>query len=114
MEKELLNPDTVKYKSNDHGLLIRIQNKLQAGEDGLTTLSEAFQKKLNRKDCPYLHDCGIYITGDFFRRICNSPSYLNCHHFAKRVGELRPPMAWLQKLAVDQAKMMEQQIEAEA
>ena len=80
---------------------------------GLTTLSEAFQKKLNRKGCPYLHDCGVYITGDFFRRICNTPSYLNCHHFAKRVGELRPPMAWLQKLAVDQAKMMEPQIEAE-
>jgi hypothetical protein len=68
----------------------------------MTTLSEAFQKKLNKKDCPYLNDCGVYITKDFFRRICNSPSYLNC----------RPPMAWLQQLAVDQAKMMEQQVEA--
>ena len=78
----------------------------------MTTLSEAFQKKLNKKDCPYLNDCGVYITKDFYRRNSNSPSYLNCHHFDKRVGELRPPMSWLQQLAVDQAKMMEQQVEA--
>jgi hypothetical protein len=75
-------------------------------------LSEAFQKKLNRKDCPYLQDCAVSITKDFFTRICNSPAYLNCHHFAKRVNELRTPMEWLQKLAIDQARMMEQRIEA--
>jgi len=78
----------------------------------MRTLSEAFQKKLNQKDCPYIRDCGVQITKDFFTRICNTSAYLNCHHFAKRVGELRCPMAWLQKLAVDQAKMLEQQIEA--
>jgi len=78
----------------------------------VSSLSEAFQKKLNRKDCPYLHECRVPITKDFFSRICNSPSYVNCHHFAKKVNELRTPMAWLQKLAVDQAKMMEQRIEA--
>lgn len=78
----------------------------------MSSLSEAFQKKLNRKDCPYLHDCNVAITKDFFSRICNSPSYVNCHHFAKNVNELRTPMAWLQKLAVDQAKMMEQRVEA--
>jgi hypothetical protein len=78
----------------------------------MSSLSEAFQKKLNRKDCPYLHDCNVFITKDFFARICNSPSYVNCHHFAKKVNELKTPMAWLQKLAVDQAKMMEQRIEA--
>ena len=78
----------------------------------MSSLSEAFQKKLNRKDCPYLHECRVPITKDFFSRICNSPSYVNCHHFAKKVNELRTPMAWLQKLAVDQAKMMEQRIEA--
>ena len=78
----------------------------------VSSLSEAFQKKLNRKDCPYLHECRVPITKDFFSRICNSPSYVNCHHFAKKVNELRTPMAWLQKLAVDQAKMMEQRVEA--
>jgi hypothetical protein len=78
----------------------------------MSSLSEAFQKKLNRKDCPYLHECRVPITKDFFSRICNSSSYVNCHHFAKKVNELRTPMTWLQKLAVDQAKMMEQRVEA--
>ncbi|MFB0558642.1 MAG: hypothetical protein ACETVY_05960 [Candidatus Bathyarchaeia archaeon] len=78
----------------------------------MSSLSEAFQKKLNRKDCPYLQDCGVYITKDFFNRICNSPAYLNCHHFAKKVNELRTPMGWLLKLAVDQDKMMEQKVGA--
>ncbi len=78
----------------------------------MPTLSEAFQKKLKRKDCPYLHDCESHVTKDFFSRICNSPAYINCHHFAKKVGELKVPMAWLQKLAIDQAKMLEYQIEA--
>ena len=78
----------------------------------MSSLSEAFQKKLNRKDCPYLHECRVPITKDFFSRICSSPSYVNCHHFAKKVNELKTPMAWLQKIAVDQAKMMEQRVEA--
>ena len=80
---------------------------------GMTTLSEAFQKKLRKKDCPYLQDCEVRVTKDFFARICNATAYINCHHFAKRVGELRTPMSWLQKLAVDQAKMIEQSIEAQ-
>jgi len=79
----------------------------------MATLSEVLQKKLGRKDCPYLNDCGVPITKDYFARICNTPSYLNCHHYAKRVGELKTPMSWLQKLAVDQAKMIEQSIEAQ-
>jgi hypothetical protein len=78
----------------------------------MDSLSEAFQKKLNRKDCPYLHDCGVKITKDFFNRICNSPAYVNCHHFAKKVNELKTPMSWLQKIAVDQAKMIEQRVKA--
>jgi len=77
----------------------------------MTTLSEAFQKKLQKKDCPYLQDCSVTVTKDFFARICKTTSYLNCHHFAKRVGELKTPMAWLQKMAVDQAKMLDQQVE---
>lgn len=78
----------------------------------MATLSEAIQQKLRRKDCPFLHDCGVQVTKDYFTRICNSAAYINCHHFAKRVGELRRPMTWLQKLAVDQARMIEQSVEA--
>ncbi len=78
----------------------------------MDSLSEAFQKKLNKKDCPYLRDCGVRITKDFFNRICNSPAYVNCHHFAKKVNELKTPMSWLQKIAVDQAKTIEQRVRA--
>jgi hypothetical protein len=78
----------------------------------MVTLSETFQKKLNRKDCPYLHDCGVNVTKDFFIRICNSVAYLNCHHFARKVNELKTPIEWLQKMAVDQAKVYEDRIEA--
>ena len=78
----------------------------------VSTLSEAMQEKFGRKDCPYLYDCGIAVTKDFFSRVCKSPGYINCHHFAKRVGELKTPLTWLQKMAVDQAKMMTNDIEA--
>lgn len=79
----------------------------------MATLSEAIQKRLRRKDCPYLRDCGVQVTKDFFTRICNTAIYINCHHFARRVDELRTPISWLQKLAVDQAKMIEQHVEAQ-
>ena len=54
----------------------------------------------------------VQITKDFFSRICNSPAYVNRHHFAKKVNELKTPMSWLQKIAVDQAKIMEQRVRA--
>jgi hypothetical protein len=78
----------------------------------LSTLSEAIREKFGRKDCPFLHDCRIAITKDFFQKVCKSPGYINCHHFAKRVDELKTPISWLQKLAVDQAKLMATDVEA--
>ena len=78
----------------------------------VSLLSEAIQEKFNKKDCPFIHDCDIPITKDFFTRVCKSPAYINCHHFAKRMDELQTPITWLQKLAVDQAKMMTNDIEA--
>jgi hypothetical protein len=79
--------------------------------DNMVTLSEALRRKLGKRDCPYLNDCGVKVTKDYFSRICNSTVYINCHHFAKRMGELRTPIGWLQKLAIDQAKRIEQKIE---
>lgn len=79
----------------------------------MATLSEALQQKLKRKDCPYIHDCRFQVTQDFFKRICNTAAYINCHHFAKMVGELKTPMAWLQKMAIDQARIIEQNVEAQ-
>lgn len=78
----------------------------------MSTFSEAFQEKFGRRDCPYIHDCDVQITKDFFNRVCKTPAYTNCHHFAKRVGELQTPIFWLQKLAVDQSRVLEQDIEA--
>jgi len=70
------------------------------------------QEKFNKKDCPFLNDCGVAVTKDFFSRVCKTPGYLNCHHFARRMDELQTPMTWLQKLAVDQAKVMSSDIGA--
>ena len=39
---------------------------------GTSSLSEALQKKLNKKDCPYLQDCNVKITKDFFNRTGNN------------------------------------------
>lgn len=79
----------------------------------MTTLSETLQEKLGRRDCPYIHECEVQVTKDYFSRVCNTTAYVNCHHFAKMVGELRTPMSWIQKLAIDQAKVMEQSVEVQ-
>ena len=73
----------------------------------VSTFSEAFQEKFGRKDCPFIFDCDIEITKDFFSRVCKTPAYPNCHHFAKRVGELHVPMTWLQRIAIDQARVVD-------
>lgn len=73
----------------------------------MSTFSEAFQEKFGRKDCPFIYDCDVEITKDFFSRVCKTPAYPNCHHFAKRVNELHIPMTWLQRIAIDQAKVID-------
>ena len=79
----------------------------------MSTLSETLQQKFGRADCPYIHECEVMVTKDFFTRVCNTAAYVNCHHFAKTVGELRTPMAWLQKIAIDQDKVIEQSVEVQ-
>jgi hypothetical protein len=66
----------------------------------LTTRSEALQQVLRRESCPFALECDAFVTRNFFDRICNSTGYTNCHHFARRVGELQTPFEWLQKFAV--------------
>ncbi len=72
---------------------------------------ETSQEVFKRSDCPYLYSCENQVTRDYFTRICNTPSYVNCQYFAKLVGELRRPMTWLQKLAVEQGRLMESDLE---
>jgi len=74
----------------------------------LSTFSEAYKERFGRKDCPFIFECDVEVTKDFFARVCKTTAYTNCHNYAKRVGELQVPLTWLQKLAIDQAKVVEE------
>ena len=52
------------------------------------------------RDCPLLLECNISITKNFFFRICNTPQYQNCHHYARKKDQLKTPLIWLQKKAI--------------
>jgi hypothetical protein len=80
------------------------------GQASTTTRSEALQRISNRKECPSLLECESGVTQDYFKRICGTRGYVRCHHYARRMGELKPPMAWLQRLAIiDAVKKAEDQ-----
>ncbi|UCD45129.1 MAG: hypothetical protein JSV27_01065 [Candidatus Bathyarchaeota archaeon] len=70
----------------------------------VTTRSEAIQRVLSKENCECLFGCDVSVTKNFFARICNSTSYPNCHHFARKMGELKAPIDWLQKMAVQKSK----------
>ena len=57
----------------------------------------------DRKECPSLLECETAVTQDYFRRICGTQGYVKCHHYAKRMGELKSPMTWLQHQAIYEA-----------
>jgi hypothetical protein len=78
------------------------------GRTATVNRSEALQRVLRRESCPYLIDCVAPVTKEYFSRICNSATYLKCHHFARRVGELKAPMAWLQRFAMDEERRFTQ------
>lgn len=84
------------------------------GRASTVTSSEAIQRVLRRESCPYLIDCVAPVTKEFFGRICNSAAYLKCHYFARRVGELKAPMAWLQRFAMDEERRFAQMNEDSA
>jgi len=60
------------------------------------------------KHCPFLKSCSTDLTRDYFLKICNTNSYPTCHHFAKRIGDLRTPVAWLQKIAVERESIIQE------
>jgi hypothetical protein len=78
------------------------------GRTTTVTRSEALQRVLRRESCPYMVDCAAHVTKDYFGRICNTVVYLKCHHFARRVDELKAPMTWLQRFAVDEERRVAQ------
>jgi hypothetical protein len=78
--------------------------------DWMETFSEAMHRALERRSCPNMCACQAAITKDFFSRICHSEAYINCHHFARQVGELITPMSWLQRLAVEECRQTPQSV----
>ena len=52
--------------------------------------------------CPDLETCSIPITLGFFRRFCHGEENFHeaCHYYCERHGLLKPPMQWLQDLAI--------------
>lgn len=73
------------------------------GQASATTRSEALQRISDRRECPSLLECESAVTQDYFKRICGTRAYVRCHHYARSMGELKAPMAWLQHQAVYEA-----------
>jgi len=73
------------------------------GQASTTTRTEALQRISDRTDCPSLLECESAVTQDYYKRICGTRGYVRCHHYARRMGELKAPMAWLQQHAMYEA-----------
>jgi len=76
-------------------LAIKEKNILNA-----LTKSDSKNRLNSSKDCPFILECNSGVTKNFFQRICNTNNHNNCHHYARKLGELVTPMVWLQKKAV--------------
>jgi len=51
--------------------------------------------------CPDLETCDVPITKYFFERLCHEKgAHEACNYYCGRHGLLKPPMQWLQHLAV--------------
>ena len=69
----------------------------------MPTLSEVFQEKFGKRECPFILRCDVEVIKGFFGQVCKTPNYTSCNYFARRMGELRVPMVWLQRYAVSHA-----------
>ncbi|MBN1682728.1 hypothetical protein JW865_04155 [Candidatus Bathyarchaeota archaeon] len=67
------------------------------------SLSDVFQEKFNKKECPFLLECDLEVVKHFYNQICKTTKYKNCNYFAKRSGELHRPIFWLQRNAIDES-----------
>jgi hypothetical protein len=57
-------------------------------------------KSNDMENCPLLMKCESVITKDYFARICYTKRHTKCHYFAKMMSELKTPIDWLQRLAI--------------
>ena len=85
---------------------------MSTSERGREGNAESFYESLRElseeKYCPFLKSCSVDLTRDYFLKICNTNSYATCHHFAKRIGELKTPIVWLQKIAVERESTIQE------
>lgn len=77
-------------------------------EGGVKSFFRDLQEFSGKSFCPFLKTCSVKLTKDYFVRVCNTNGYMNCHHFAKRIGDLKTPVVWLQRIAVERADMAEE------
>lgn len=81
----------------------------ERGKEGdVDSFYENLQELSEEKWCPFLKSCSIDLTRDYFIKICNTNAYATCHHFAKRLGELKTPVGWLQKIAVERETTLQE------
>jgi len=51
--------------------------------------------------CPDLETCRVPITKAFFKNFCHEKGiHEACNYYCRRHGLLKPPMQWLQHLAI--------------
>lgn len=85
---------------------------MSTSERGREGNAESFYESLRElseeKHCPFLKSCSVELTRDYFLKICNTNSYATCHHFAKKIGELKNPIGWLQKIAVERELIIQE------
>jgi hypothetical protein len=45
--------------------------------------------------CPDIGDCDILLPEGYFDKICNTPAFINCHHYCNRHNLAKRPMDWI-------------------
>ena len=64
------------------------------------------KKHQHIKYCPLLKSCRYMVTIHYFRQICNTGAHPKCRYYSKKTNQLKTPLQWLQKLVVEEAKMV--------
>ena len=73
----------------------------KGGDRARASQFRSLKTSSDKSCCPFLKTCTVKLTRDYFLRVCNTNGFVNCHHLAKKIGELKTPVAWPQKLAVE-------------
>ena len=50
--------------------------------------------------CPDLKECTHRTTKNYFKYFCACKGHLNCFHFNRKRDQLKPPIQWIQHMAM--------------